>query len=82
MTSRIVCSLYSLIPVVVRWKNTLILGANGCFKLKGKERGFDDPDLSAGLTYMVKNEPYQAHLAAAANAPDPVSFSVINSIDY
>jgi len=53
---------------------------DGCFKLKGKDRGFDDPDLSSGLTYVVKNEPYQEHLSATANAPDPVRFSVVDSI--
>jgi len=68
--------LYSPVPVVVRWKNTLFLGGDGCFKLKGKDRGFDDPDLSAGLTYMVKEGPYQKHLRATATMPNPVSFFV------
>ena len=50
--------------VIVRWKNTLFLGIDACFKLKLKERGFNDPDLCAGLAYMVNEDQYQAYLDA------------------
>ena len=33
------------------------------FKLKQKERGFTDPPLSNGLTYMVSNTMLREHLA-------------------
>ena len=33
------------------------------FKLKQKERGFNDPPLSNGLAYMVSNEKLADHLA-------------------
>lgn len=32
------------------------------FKLKQKERGFNDPPLSNGFAFMVQNEKLQAHL--------------------
>lgn len=66
--------LYSPAFVVVRWKNTLFLSIDGCFKLKLKERGFVDPDLSAGLAYIVEDVAYQKHLSTNPNATDPVSF--------
>ena len=37
------------------------------FKLKQKERGFNDPPLSNGLVYMVANEKLQEHLADCSN---------------
>ena len=45
-----------------RWKNTLFLGVDACFKLKLKDRKFHDPDLGTGLAYMVKDAPYQSIL--------------------
>ena len=72
MTPRIVFVLYSPILVVVRWKNTLFLGVDGCFKLKLKERGLRDPDLSAGLAYFVKEDAYQKYLAENGDFIDPV----------
>jgi len=33
------------------------------FKLKQKERGFNDPPLSNGLMFMVANDKLQEHLA-------------------
>ena len=58
--------------VVVRWKNTLFLGIDACFKLKLKDRGFKDPDLSAGTAYMVNEASYQTYLAANVGIPEPV----------
>jgi hypothetical protein len=71
--------LYSPISVVVRWKNTLFLGIDACFKLKLKDRGFNDPDLSTGLAYMVNEELYQAHLGANTDVTEPVSFTYRSS---
>jgi len=36
------------------------------FKLKQKERGFNDPPLSNGLAYMVLNKRLHDHLAHCA----------------
>ena len=33
------------------------------FKLKQKERGFTDPSLSNGLTYMISDDALKRHLA-------------------
>lgn len=67
--------------LVVRWKNTLFLGIDACFKLKLKDRGFDDPDLCAGSAYMVNEDSYQKYLAANASAAEPVSPAVVPLID-
>jgi len=60
------CCVYSpfvaLLVVVVSWLNTLYLGIDVCFKLKLKDRGFNNPDLGARLAYMVNNIHYAAHL--------------------
>lgn len=45
------------------WLNTLYLSMDANFKLKQKERGFNDPPLSNGLAYMVSNEKLADHLA-------------------
>ena len=65
--------LYSPIFITVRWKNTLFLGVNACFKLKLKDCGFNDPDLGMGLAYMVSEGAYQKHLTATAHVIEPVS---------
>ena len=62
--------------VIVSWKNTLFLGVDACFKLKLKDRGFDDPDLSIGLAYMVKEGPYQTYLSTNGNLTEPVCLLV------
>ena len=64
--------LYSPTPVV-SWKNTLFLGIDACFKLKRKERGFNDPDLGTGLAYMVNKDSYQKYLSANVGGNEPVS---------
>ena len=38
------------------------------FKLKQKERGFSDPPLSNGLSFMVPSEKLKAHLAHCTSA--------------
>lgn len=65
--------LYSLAVTVVRWKNSLFLGIDACFKVKLKERGFRDPDLSSGLAYMVNEGPYQTYLSENGDFAEPVS---------
>lgn len=67
------CVLYSLARVE-RWKNTLYLGIDACFKLKLKDRGFDDPDLGTGLAYMVNEDSYQTYLSANKGSNEPVSY--------
>ena len=53
----------------------LFLGIDACFKLKLKDRGFVDPDLSAGTAYMVNEALYQTYLAANVNTSEPVRSS-------
>ena len=55
------------------WKNTLFLGIDACFKLRLKERGFNDPDLGTGLAYMVNDVPYGKHLKSSTTTSDTVS---------
>ena len=43
--------------------NTLYLSMDANFKLKQKDRGFNDPPLSNRLVYMVADEKLQDHLA-------------------
>lgn len=71
---RFILLLYSHAYVVVRWKNTLFLGIDACFKLKLKDRGFKDPDLGTGLAYMVNEDAYQTYLGISADTDEPVSF--------
>ena len=67
----IVLLLYS--SVFVRWKNTLFVGVDACFKLKLKDRGFSDPDLGTGLAYMVNDISYKKHLDDGADSTETVS---------
>ena len=57
----------------------LFLGVDACFKLKLKDRGFNDPDLGTGLAYMVNEAAYQMYLNANANHSEPVS-SVVHPL--
>ena len=51
----------------------MFLGIDACFKLKLKERGFDDPDLGTGLAYLVNNVPYEEHLKSNFATSEMVS---------
>jgi hypothetical protein len=59
--------------VVVRWKNSLILGIDACFKVKLKDCGVQDPDLLSGSAYMVNEKLYQNYLSANTVVAEPVS---------
>ena len=59
--------------VVVRWKNSLILGIDACFKVKLKDRRVQDPDLLSGSAYMVNEKLYQQYLSANTVVAEPVS---------
>lgn len=48
--------------LLLSWLNTLYLSMDANFKLKQKERGFNDPPLSNGLLFMVENGKLQTHL--------------------
>jgi hypothetical protein len=65
--------LYSLALIVASWKNTLFLGIDACFKLKLKDRGFNDPNLGTGLAYMANQSLYQTYLDANSDSVEPVS---------
>lgn len=45
------------------WINTLYLSMDANFKLKQKNRGFIDPPLADGLSYMVSDRTLKEHLA-------------------
>ena len=45
------------------WINTLYLSLDANFKLKQKDRGFSDPPLANGLSYMIANSTLKKHLA-------------------
>ena len=64
---------YSLEPVVVSWKSTLFVGINACFKTKLEDRGFNDPDISSGMTYMVNENQYRTYLALTPDVHEPVN---------
>jgi len=69
------CCCTHLFPAV-RWKNTKILGVDANFKLKQKDRGFDDTKLGSGLAYFVNDVAYQDHLSTATDVYEPVSVFV------
>ena len=58
----------------------LFLGVDTCFKLKLKDRGFDDPELGMGLAYMVNEDSYQVYLDANTDTNEPIG-SVVYSFD-
>ena len=49
------------------------------FKLKQKERGFNNPALSNGLVYMVSNKQLQDHLTQCANKGLTVEVRMVGS---
>ena len=60
----------------------LFLGVDTCFKLKLKDRGFNDPDLGTGLAYMVNEAAYQMYLNENANCSEPVSSIICPLTDH
>ena len=54
---------FAKLKSVPSWLNTLYLSMDANFKLKQKERGFNDPPLSNGLAFMVPADRLQMHLA-------------------
>lgn len=70
---RTICCTHLLLLFVVRWKNTLILGIDACFKVKLKDRGVQDPDLLTGSAYIVNENLYQSYLSANTDVPEPVN---------
>ena len=68
-----------------RWKNTLFLGVDACFKLKLKDRGLKDPDLGVRLAYMANDTEYSDYIRVHGTKTHPqevsrltVSISVLN----
>jgi hypothetical protein len=49
------------------------LGIDTCFKLKLKDRGFNDPDLGTGSAYMVEDKSYKEYLEANKEVTEEVS---------
>ena len=66
-TNPVVCTYL----VFVSWKSTLIIALDACFKLKLKNRSFNDPDLGTRLAYMVNDNKYQLHLSQCPKDPPP-----------
>jgi hypothetical protein len=48
------------------------------FKLKQKQRGFDDPPLSNGLVYMVADKKLQEHLTHCSKTGQIAEVSILN----
>ena len=55
---------------------------DACFKLKLKDRKFNDPDLGTGLAYMVADSPYQEHLEHGKDLTETVCLQLLDSADY
>ena len=51
-----------LTTILSSWINTLYLSIDANFKLKQKDRGFTDPPLANGLSYMVADCTLKEHL--------------------
>ena len=64
--------------VNVSWKSTLIIALDACFKLKLKDRSFNDPDLGTGLAYMVGEEKYKSHITRCEKSPPPKEVSFLS----
>ena len=61
--------------IYFRFLYTLFLAMDANFKLKSKDRGIEDIELSAGGGCFVETEPYEKHLEEyGAKAPDVCSF--------
>ena len=45
------------------WINTLYVSLDANFKLKQKDRGFTNPPLANGLSYMISDSALKKHLA-------------------
>ena len=57
--------------IYFRFLYTLFLAMDANFKLKSKDRGIKDIELSAGDSCFVETEPYEKHLEEyGAKAPD------------
>ena len=54
-----------------RWKNTLFLGIDACFKLKLKDRGLSDPDLGVRLAYMANDTEYSDYIRVHGEKTHP-----------
>ncbi|KAH9900745.1 hypothetical protein C8Q73DRAFT_786170 [Cubamyces lactineus] len=49
-------------PPAERWKYTQYLMIDANFRVKCKDRGFDNVELGNGQSYFVEDSPYQAHV--------------------
>ncbi|EIN05248.1 hypothetical protein PUNSTDRAFT_75081, partial [Punctularia strigosozonata HHB-11173 SS5] len=52
------------------WLYTQFIGVDACFKLKLRDRGFQDPALGDGLAYFVSDVQYKHHLKECTNVQD------------
>ncbi|TDL19767.1 hypothetical protein BD410DRAFT_751691, partial [Rickenella mellea] len=66
---------YDSIASSDRWKYSLILAIDANFRLKLKNRGFQDAPLGDGWSYFVPSAPYKEHVAKYIDQPE------INSCD-
>lgn len=69
LNSRCICHRLVL-NSLCRFLYTLFLAVDANFKLKGKDRGINDPELALGWASFVEEDRYQEHIAQYVNQPE------------
>ncbi|KAI0245468.1 hypothetical protein BJV78DRAFT_1356698 [Lactifluus subvellereus] len=64
-----------------RFLYTLFLAANANFKLKGKDRGINDPELAPGWASFVEEGRYQEHIRQYVDQPEVYTWVQCNGRD-
>jgi hypothetical protein len=60
----------NFVLIIPRFLYTLYLAVDANFKLKGKDRGIDDPELAPGWASFVEEASYQEHIAGYVDQPE------------
>ncbi|KAJ7022886.1 hypothetical protein C8F04DRAFT_1272079 [Mycena alexandri] len=71
-------------PAEERYKFTLCLAFDACFRLKRRlvSSELKDPDLGSGFAYMVESEPYREYLRTVTNQKEMNTCSGLAALDY
>lgn len=56
--------------IIPRFLYTLYIAVDANFKLKGKDRGINDPELAPGWASFVEEAGYQEHIKNYVNQPE------------
>lgn len=67
---------YDLLPDISSHLYILYLAVDANFKLKGKDRGIQDPELGPGWGLFVEETRYQQHLANYIDQPEVTHLSI------